>query len=105
MASEGSMEKFCTRLSVLQNLVYIWEQEHDVTVADVTAIMCSDPIIQEGTTDAVLECFQTDQRRAVTETDQRRAVTETDPKRAVTKTDQRREGTRTDPRKQKVLWF
>jgi len=36
MASEGSMEKFCTRLSVLQNLVQIWEQDHDVTLTDIT---------------------------------------------------------------------
>ena len=89
MASEGSMEKFCTRLSVLQNLVQIWEQDHDVTVTDITVTTCSGPVIEGDTMDAALECVQTNQRTEVTHPDQRTDISRPDQRTDVSRRDQR----------------
>ena len=39
LTSETSMEKYKSRLLILQSLVQIWEQDHEVTVCDSTVTM------------------------------------------------------------------
>ena len=47
LTSETFMEKYKSRLLVLQNLVQIWEQDHEVTVSDSTATMNNSFPIEE----------------------------------------------------------
>ncbi|XP_065893160.1 uncharacterized protein [Dysidea avara] len=47
LASETSMEKYKSRLLVLQNIAQIWEQDHEVAVSDSTAVMNSSLPIEE----------------------------------------------------------
>ena len=47
LTSEASMGKYKSRLLVLQSLVKIWEQDHEVTVSDSTATMNNSLPIEE----------------------------------------------------------
>ena len=70
LTSEASMEKYRSRLLILQSLVQIWEQYHEVTVCDSTVTMNNSlPIEEPG---ALQEGrISEDQRLAVTDSGKR----------------------------------
>ena len=47
LTSEASMDKYKSRLLILQSLVQIWEQDHEVTVCDSTVTMNNSLPIEE----------------------------------------------------------